>query len=30
MEVRDGGCGIKHCSSNKMVDQLLEMMDGEC
>ena len=26
----DGDCGIKHCSSNKMVDELLEMMDGEC
>jgi hypothetical protein len=28
--VMDGGCGMKHCSSNKMVDELLEMMDGDC
>jgi hypothetical protein len=27
----DGGCGMKHCSSNKMVDELMvEVMEGEC
>ena len=30
MEVMDGECGMGHCSSNKMVDVLMEMIDGEC
>ena len=30
MEVMDVGYGMKHCSSNKMVDELLEIMDGDC
>ncbi len=30
MEVKDGECGMEHCSSNNMVDVLMEMIDGEC
>ena len=31
MGVIDSGCRIEHCSSsNKMVDVLIEMIDGEC
>ena len=29
MEVMDNECGMKHCSSNKIVIILMEMIDGD-